>query len=65
MRTKRLPVRVLEIIGALEHEAANTDTDPRWLAAKELRRMQTWQTRTLMLDVEIEPNIEIMTAEIA
>src|SRR3989304_2631235 len=31
-----IPVR--EIVRALEREAENTDTDPRWRAARELRR---------------------------
>lgn len=43
-----LTIAVREIVAALEREAANTDTDPRWLAASELRRMSGWETRTLM-----------------
>jgi hypothetical protein len=56
--TKLLPVPVTEIIGALEREARNTDTDPRWIAASELRRMQDWQTRTLMCHLNVDPQSE-------
>ncbi len=41
-------IEVAEIIKALERESANTDTDPRWLAAQELRRIAGWETRTLV-----------------
>jgi hypothetical protein len=57
MSTKLLPVRVTEIVAALERESANTDTDSRWLAASELRRMEGWERRTLMCDVDIEPQL--------
>ena len=40
-----IPVRV--IVRALEREAENTDTDPRWRAARELRWLGHWDTRTL------------------
>lgn len=49
------PIPVAEIISALEREAANTDTDPRWLAATLLRRMTGWETRTLMCRVDDRP----------
>ena len=52
----RVPVPVIEIIDALERESRNTDTDPRWLAANELRRMEGWLTRTLMCHVEKWPS---------
>jgi hypothetical protein len=42
----RIPIA--EIIKALERESANTDTDPRWRAAQELRRIVGWETRTLV-----------------
>jgi hypothetical protein len=57
---KLLPVPVTEIVGALEREAQNTDTDPRWIAACELRRMQDWQTRTLMCRVDTDPQSEVI-----
>lgn len=44
----RIPIEVAEIIKALERESANTDTDPRWRAAQELRRIVGWETRTLV-----------------
>ena len=34
------PIKV--IIEALEAASANTDTDPRWLAAQELRKMSQY-----------------------
>jgi len=54
-----LPVPVTEIIRALEGEAGNTDTDPRWLAASELRRMGGWERRTLMCDVDTRLWLEL------
>ena len=53
-----LLVPVTEIIRALEGEAGNTDTDPRWLAASELRRLGGWERRTLMCDVDTNPTSE-------
>lgn len=38
-QAKREPLTDAAVIAWLEGRAANTDTDPRWLAAKELRRM--------------------------
>lgn len=55
-----LGVKVTEIINALERESANTDTDPRWLAASELRHMEGWESRTLMCSVETEPKSQII-----
>ncbi len=52
----RAAVPVVEIIHALEREAANTDTDPRWLAASELRRMTGWETRALMCAIDTRPD---------
>ena len=46
------PIPVTEIVSALEREAANTDTDPRWLAAMDLRRMTGYERRTLMCRVD-------------
>lgn len=62
MSEKRLPIRVTEIIRALERESANTDSDPRWVAASALRMMEGWDRRTLMCTVETEPKTEIMVA---
>ena len=50
------PIPVTEIISALEREASNTDTDPRWLAAVELRRMAGWESRTLMCRIDTRPS---------
>lgn len=50
-----LPIPVREIVAALERESANTDTDPRWLAASELRRMEGWETRTLICRPDQRP----------
>lgn len=57
----RVPVKVTEIIAALEREADNTNTDPRWHAACELRRMAGYEARTLMCEVDTDPTIEIST----
>lgn len=51
-----VPVPVREIVRALEREAANTDTDGRWLAAAELRRMANWEDRTLMCEIDQRPS---------
>lgn len=50
------PIPVTEIVAALERESANTDTDPRWLAAVELRRMAAWEARTLMCRIDLRPS---------
>lgn len=50
------PIPVTEIVAALEREARNTDTDPRWLAAAELRRIEGWEARTLMCAVDQRPS---------
>lgn len=55
MSEQRLPVRVVEIIGALEREAGNTDTDPRWIAASWLRQMQDYEHRTLICRIDTDP----------
>ena len=49
------PIPVTEIVAALEREAANTDTDPRWLAAALLRQIVNWESRTLMCCVDQKP----------
>jgi len=49
---ERQPIPVTEIVAALEREASNTDTDPRWLAAAQLRRMGGWEARTLMCRID-------------
>lgn len=59
--SKYEPIPVSEIVRALESEAANTDTDPRWLAASELRRMDCWETRTLMCRTDERPSTEEAT----
>lgn len=51
-----VPIPVREIIRALEREAGNTDTDCRWLAATELRRMTKWEDRTLMCEIDQRPS---------
>jgi len=51
-----VPVPVREIVRALEREAGNTDTDPRWLAASALRRMAKWEDRTLMCEIDQRPS---------
>lgn len=61
---ERLPIPVVEIICALEREAANTDTDPRWLAARCLRSMDQWETRTLMCRVDTRSTPETPVARI-
>lgn len=40
-------VRIKDIVNALESSAANTDTDPRWLAANELRKITQWETAAI------------------
>jgi hypothetical protein len=40
-------LRLADIIAALEGAAGNTDTDPMWAAAKELRRVENWENRTV------------------
>lgn len=52
----RRPIPVTEIVDALEREGTHTDTDPRWLAAQQLKRMSGWQTRTLMCRVDERPS---------
>lgn len=54
--TEPQPIPVAEIIRALEREAWNTDTDPRWLAAAELRHIHGWETRTLMCRIDDRPS---------
>lgn len=49
------PIPVTEIVAALERESANTDTDPRWLAATLLRQIVNWESRTLMCCVDQRP----------
>lgn len=49
--TRNLPIPYIEIVCALERDAAGVDTDPRWLAACELRRLMHWRTRSLMCRV--------------
>lgn len=52
----REPIPVAEIVAALEREAANTDTDPRWMAAQCLRHVAGWESRTLMCFVDTRPS---------
>lgn len=52
----RQAIPVTEIVAALERESANTDTDPRWLAAVQLRRMAGWESRTLMCRIDTRPS---------
>jgi len=59
----KIGVLVTEIIRALEREATNTDTDPRWLAASELRRMDEGERRTLICDVEIPSTLQSHTTK--
>lgn len=63
MTNEPRPIPVTEIVRALEREAANTDTDPRWRAAKELRLMTGWRTRTLMCCLDPRPSNEITNQE--
>lgn len=56
-----LPVEIAQIVAALEREAGNTDTDPRWIAASTLRQMSDWQKRTLMCHVDTDPKIDTVT----
>ena len=49
--SKRVPIPVTQIIAALERESGNTDTDPRWIAASALRKMEAWERRTLMCEI--------------
>lgn len=49
------PIPITEIVAALERESANTDTDPRWLAAALLRQIVNWESRTLMCCVDQRP----------
>ncbi len=54
---ERHPIPIAEMISALEREAANTDTDPRWIAASALRQIAGWETRTLMCEVDERPDV--------
>ena len=58
----RLPVKVTEIVSALERESTN-GADPRCRAANQLRQMDDWERRTLMCEVDTNPQSEVMTAE--
>lgn len=40
-------LKIGDLVRALEGAAMNTDTDPRWLAASELRRLEQWQDRKI------------------
>jgi hypothetical protein len=59
----RMPIPVTEIVDALERESANADTDPRWLAAAELRRMTGWEMRTLMCSVDESPPVTMAAVD--
>jgi hypothetical protein len=52
----RQPIPVTEIVAALEREAANTDTDPRWIAAQCLRHIAGWESRTFMCRIDTRPS---------
>lgn len=39
---REIDIRISSIIRALEGRANNTDTDPRWMAAQELRKLDDW-----------------------
>lgn len=56
-KERRVAVPVVEVIAALEREAGNTDTDPRWLAAQCLRNMDGWERRTLICALCTEPDV--------
>ena len=49
-----MEITIKEIINALEGRANNTDTDPRWLAATELRKLSDWASSFCTIDVELE-----------
>jgi len=51
----RVPILLTSIITALERESGNTDTDPRWIAATELRKVTGWQRRTLVCTIDVRP----------
>lgn len=51
---KRLALPIKEIVRALEREADNTDTDPRWLAASCLRKLDGWEWRTVVCSIDVE-----------
>ena len=46
------PIRVNDLVTALERSAANTDTDWRWLAAAALRGNDDWQQATIQIPPE-------------
>ena len=52
---ERQPIPVTEIVAALERESANTDTDPRWMAAQCLRHITSWESRTFMCRIDTRP----------
>ena len=52
-----MKIIIKEIIHALEGRAANTDTDPRWLAATELRKLTDWDSSFCTIDVELESRL--------
>jgi hypothetical protein len=56
------PILVREIVFALEREVdRGSFTDPRWLAAGQLREMPGWLDRTLMCRIDTRPS-QIMEA---
>jgi len=50
----RVKVTYRQIIDALERAAGNTDSDPRWLAATELRNVMLIEQRGVVIDVKVE-----------
>lgn len=50
------PIPATEIVAALERESANTDTDPRWMAAQCLRHIAGWESRTFMCRIDTRPS---------
>lgn len=44
-------IPLAKLIAALEGQAANTDTDPRWVAAQELKKLIGWEGRTIKVKV--------------
>lgn len=57
----RAAVKVTQIVAALEREAQDNDTDPRWLAARILKYIDDWDRRTLMVEVDCGHGVAIQT----
>jgi hypothetical protein len=61
--TQPQPIRICEIVVALEREA-ETETSAQWLAAQHLRLMKGWHDRTLMCHIDQRPPVTVKPARV-